>query len=259
MDTILPLVSATWLFENMDNPNLILLDVTLKNPVKTEAIIENKVIPNAVRFNWDKLNDLAAQQLGINNDSLLVVYDRMGIYSSPRVWWMFRTMGFKNCYVLDGGLPEWLKMGYKYVVEYDEPKQKGDFIATYTNTSTSSREDVLAALNDKSKHIIDARNADRFYGKVAEPRAGLRSGHIPNSVNIPFEDVLFENKMRTKKELEKIFSVIEDKNAALIFSCGSGITACITALAATLIGYKNISIYDGSWSEWGGDLSCPIV
>lgn len=267
MDTASPLVSTTWLFENVDNPNLILLDVTLKSPVKTELIIEDKIIPNALRFDLEKFKGSfhakqfakVAQQLGINNNSLLVIYDRMGIYSGPKVWWMFKVIGFKNCYVLDGGLPEWIKMGYKYVMKYDEPKQKGDFIAKYTNKLIASQDDVLKALHDKNKHIIDARNADRFYGRTAEPRAGLRSGHIPDSLNIPFEDVLFENKMRSRKELEKIFENIVDKNTLLIFSCGSGVTACITALAATLIGYKNVSVYEGSWSEWGADLNSPIA
>ncbi|MBC7615142.1 MAG: sulfurtransferase [Pedobacter sp.] len=196
---------------------------------------------------------MSAQELGINSNSLLVVYDRVGIYSSARVWWMFLAMGFKNCYVLDGGWPEWLKMGYNYVSEYKDLSKKGSFIAKFDHKLISSQRDVFIASNDKHQRIIDARSADRFYGKTAEPRAGLRLGHIPNSINIPFEEVLFEHKLRNKMELERIFENLGDKNIPLTFSCGSGVTACIDALAATVIGYQNLSVYDGSWSEWGMD------
>ena len=267
MNSTSPLVSATWLFENANHPELIILDGSLKSPIKQGQTIENKVIPHARRFDWDKFSDLsnplphtmpsadqfthAAQELGVNSNSLIVVYDRAGIYASPRVWWMFLAMGFKNCFILDGGLPEWIEKGYGFANKYDEPHVKGNFTATFNKDLIVNQQHVLAALKDKNKLIIDARSADRFYGRVAEPRVGLRLGHIPNSVNIPFETVLFENKIRTEAELGEIFSTVENKNTPLIFTCGSGVTACIDALAATLIGYENICIYDGSWSEWG--------
>ena len=269
MNTASPIVSAAWLFENRNNPALIILDGSLKNPVKGDLIINHKIIPKAMPFDWDKFSDLnsnlphmmpsaakftqSAQELGINSNSLLVVYDRVGIYSSARVWWMFLAMGFKNCYVLDGGLPEWLKMGYNYSSEYKDLSKKGDFIAKYNHNLISNQNDVFIASSDKNQRIIDARSADRFYGKIAEPRAGLRLGHIPNSINIPFEEVLFEHKLRCRMDLEKLFKNLGDKNTPLTFSCGSGVTACIDALAATVIGYQNLSVYDGSWSEWGMD------
>jgi thiosulfate/3-mercaptopyruvate sulfurtransferase len=267
MNSTSPLVSVTWLFENANRAELVILDGSLKSTVQKEQTIEKKNIPHAVRFDWDKFSDTsnplphtmpnvdqftyAAQELGINSNSLVVVYDRAGIYASPRVWWMFLTMGFKNCYILDGGLPEWIKRGFSCVDSYDEPCVKGNFTAVFNNDLIVNRQHVLAALNDKNALIIDARSADRFQGKVAEPRAGLRLGHIPNSINIPFETVVFENKIRTEAELKEIFSTVGHKNTPLIFSCGSGVTACIDALAATLIGYERISVYDGSWSEWG--------
>ncbi|RYG10546.1 MAG: sulfurtransferase [Chitinophagaceae bacterium] len=262
-----PFVSVTWLFENRNLPELIVIDASLKDPVKAEHAVDNKIIPNALQFDWDAFSDLsnplphtmpdaaqftrAAQALGVNTNSLLVVYDKLGIYASPRVWWMFLAMGFKNCYVLDGGLPEWLKMGYNEVKAYAEPHARGNFTATFDEKLISNRHEVLRAANDNKKLIIDARSANRFQGKIAEPRAGVRRGHIPNSINIPFESLLFEHKIRPNEELEKLFSAIHTKNLPLIFSCGSGITACIGALAATLVGYQNISVYDGSWSEWG--------
>lgn len=275
MNTISPLVNTTWLFENLDNPMLILLDGSLKNPVKEGATIDNKIIPTALSFDWDSFSDLtnnlphmmpnaekftqSAQKLGVNDNSVLVVYDRAGIYSSARVWWMFLAMGFENCFVLDGGLPEWLKMGYDHVTEYAKPKQKGNFNAVFKSHFISNQDEVFKASTDKNKLVIDARSADRFCGKAAEPRAGLRLGHIPNALNIPFEEVLFENKIRSKIELDQLFEIVEHKNTPLIFSCGSGVTACIDALAATLVGFKNISIYDGSWSEWGQDSIYPVA
>ncbi len=275
MDTNFPLVTTTWLFENASNPALIILDASLNKPVKNEPMIETKLIPASIIFDWDKFSNQdnqlphmmptvekftqSAQELGINNNSLIVVYDCAGIYSSPRVWWMFLVMGFKNCYVLNGGLPAWLKMGYNYTNAYAKPNKKGDFVARYNSNLISDQEQVFKALSDQDKYVIDARNEGRFYGKTDEPRAGLRKGHMPNALNIPFEEVLFKNEMCDKERLEKIFESVKNKNNMLIFSCGSGITACINALAATILGYQNISIYDGSWSEWGGDLTCPIA
>lgn len=253
------ITNVQWLHENIDHPQLVLLDGSLKK--------SNTIIPTALSFDWDKFSDLSnplphmmptaeqftqeAQALGINSNSILVVYDQIGIYSSARVWWMFRAMGLSNCFVLDGGLPEWLNMGYECNNAYAVPRGKGNFKAVYNTKLISNKEEVSQALADKNKIVIDARSADRFNGKAAEPRAGLRMGHMPNSINIPFERVLLDQKIRPVAELEKIFEQIGDKNTALIFSCGSGVTACIDALAATTIGFKNISIYDGSWSEWG--------
>lgn len=261
-----PLVSTTWLSENLNRANLIILDASLKHSVKTNDQKIAAYIPKSLIFDWDKFSDLtnplphtmpnedqftnAAQELGINEDSIIVVYDNMGIYSSPRVWWMFLAMGFENCFVLDGGLPEWQKMGYPSTKIHETPMLKGNFLAKYKPGLISNREEVLTASTTKNSLIIDARSEARFHGKIAEPRPGLKSGHIPNAINIPFEAVLSEHKIRPKNELERTFSAIE-KDKPLIFSCGSGVTACIDALAATIIGYKNISIYDGSWSEWG--------
>ncbi len=275
MNAISPLISASWLFKNAAQSELIILDASLKNPIKEGQTLSNKIIPNALKFDWDSFSDItnplphtmpnadqftqSAQQLGINKNSLIVIYDASGIYSSPRVWWMFVAMGFKNCFILDGGLPEWLRLGYPYANGYADAKGNGDFSATFNANLISSKQEVFKAMNKKDKVIIDARSEARFYGKVSEPRAGLRVGHIPSSMNIPFETLLSEEKMRTAAELEEIFSFVENKDTPLIFSCGSGVTACIDALAASIIGFKNISIYDGSWSEWGADSEHPVA
>ncbi|HTM97446.1 MAG TPA: sulfurtransferase [Pedobacter sp.] len=275
MDKNSALVSAQWLFENKDNPRLVILDTSLANPIKGKSTNENKIIPNSIKFDWNTFSDSnielphmmlneaefmrATQELGINNNSILVVYDNVGVYSSPRVWWMFRAMGLTSCYVLNGGLPSWLTIDYHYSDAHSKPNRKGDFKANYRPQFFVSLAEVLTAVNDQHTFIIDARSAERFNGKVSEPRAGLRTGHIPNSVNVPFEKVLLGSEMQNNVVLAGIFEQIGNKKSHLIFSCGSGVTACIDALAATIIGYQNISIYDGSWSEWGMNSSCPVA
>ncbi len=275
MDRNSPLVNAQWLFENIDNPSLLILDASLENPVKANTKPNDKFIPGALKFDWVKFCDTtselphmmpteaefmeAAQALGINSDTVLVIYDNVGVYASPRVWWMFLAMGLTKCYVLNGGLPAWLNEGYEYSSAHAQPSGGGSFKPHYQPQFFVSLAEVRNAVDDEHTLIIDARSVDRFNGKVSEPRKGLRTGHIPNSINIPFENVLLLNEMRSEDQLTKVFENISDKNTRLIFSCGSGVTACIDALAATLIGYRQISIYDGSWSEWGMDSSCPIA
>jgi thiosulfate/3-mercaptopyruvate sulfurtransferase len=272
MELGLPLVTAQWLAKNSDNPKLIIIDASLKSPITAKSSEERKLIPRSLKFDWDQFSDsttelphmmpneddftVAAQTLGINNDSLLVVYDAIGIYSSPRVWWMFKAMGFTNCYVLNGGLPAWLAKGYDVDDQHAQPIGTGNFKANDDSRSFCNSSAVLKAIDDKDICIIDARSEERFYGRISEPRVGLNRGHIPNSINIPFEQVLLQHEMKSKEELKQVFENIS-KDSQLIFSCGSGVTACIDALAATLIGYQHISIYDGSWSEWGMDIKNP--
>jgi len=190
--------------------------------------------------------------IGVNQDSIIVVYDDLGIYSSARAWWLFKTFGFKNVAVLNGGLPEWINNGYKT----EEKKQlqllpeKGSFKAIYNPDNVIFFDDLNTISKDKKYKIIDARSSNRFNCLVPEPRVGLRSGTIPNSTNLPYNQVLNGNILKSEVELKTIFNTLSAKNKHLVFSCGSGITAAILSLAATISGYKN-SIYDGSWTEYG--------
>ncbi|WP_313376427.1 sulfurtransferase, partial [Chishuiella sp.] len=183
---------------------------------------------------------------GINKDSILICYDRWGVYSSPRVWWMFKVMGFNNVFVLNGGLPSWKQENYSITNNYILENKKGNFIADFQFDWYVNKEIMLNSIDDFSKTIIDARSEGRFRGIDPEPRKGLRSGNIPNSKNLFFENVLDGDKLKSKQELENIFS------------CGSGVTASILALAANFIGYDKVKVYDGSWSEWGADENLPI-
>mgnify|MGYP005752571895 CR=1 FL=1 len=275
-----PLVSVDWLNQNLYHPGLVVLDASLKQTKNaTSSLVQETLqIPGARFFDIentfsDKDSLLPhmlpepeaftreAQKLGISKNSYIVVYDNRGIYSSPRAWWMFKAMGHGQVYVLDGGLPEWVANGF-----VTEPAgtvgavTKGDFVAKYNPALVSNKEDVLQALqNDKHSLIIDARSAARFQGKAPEPRPGLRLGHMPNASNLPFETLLNNGRMKPKAELEQIFQEYPLNGSKMIFSCGSGVTACITALGATLAGYDNFSVYDGSWSEWGASEDSPIV
>ncbi|RZK42544.1 MAG: sulfurtransferase [Pedobacter sp.] len=261
-----PIITTHWLYENLNDPSLLIIDASLKNPINSKYKEFEKVLPNSLEFDWDAFSDTdselphmmpsvekfteSARVLGVNQDSLIVVYDNMGIYSSARVWWMFRSMGFDNCFVLDGGLLEWLKNGFSTEGAHRKALNMGNFIAKYREELFLDKIDVRRAIEDPNITIVDARNADRFNGKVDEPRINLRRGHIPSSINIPFEDFLIESKLRSNAELKELFSGV-DFGSKLVFSCGSGVTACVGALAAVALGFEDVGVYDGSWSEWG--------
>lgn len=272
-----PLVSVDWLHSHLHNPDLLILDASLPKP-KTNAAdnpLSNLQIPNARFFDInsdfsDQATELphmmpspsyfeqAAQKLGINNNSTIVVYDNIGVYSSPRARWMLKSMGHKQVLLLDGGLPEWVKK-FPTEAKKKRPYGSGDFIAAFDEGYFRNAQEVLKATEQKETTILDARSDGRFTGTAPEPRTGLRGGHIPKSKNIPFTEMLTESKMKSSLELKAIFEQKKVKNHELIFSCGSGLTACIIALGAEIVGYDKISVYDGSWSEWGMPGELPVV
>jgi len=136
---------------------------------------------------------------------------------------------------------------------------KGDFTAQYQTDFICDKQYLLKAIEEKSSQILDARPQARFLGEVAEPRADLRSGHMPTAKNLPFTDLIENGKMRDIKQLKAIYASLLADNENIIFSCGSGVTACVLALGATLCGYQNLTVYDGSWTEWGADIQLPVV
>ncbi len=272
------LVSAHWLHQNLENSNLIILDATLAKPMSTTAALPHadKQIPGSRFFDIDHQfsfedTDLphmmcdasqfqkAAQALGISQNSLVVVYDRHGVYSSPRAWWMLKSMGQTNVAVLDGGLPEWIACGFSTEEKLDTTVPSGDFQPSFDKSCFVDASTILSSIEDEEIQVLDARSNGRFHGTEPEPRAGLRSGHIPNSISLPFTEVLQGTKMKTTKELSGIFSALLPERKKLIFSCGSGLTACIILLAAHLAGHEHLAVYDGSWSEWGQENQWPVV
>lgn len=273
-----PLVSVDWLLNHLEDENLIILDCTIPKVTsnKNDVIVDEKQrIKGAIFFDIKNVfSDVTAefpntilseiefeqkvQQIGINNDTCIVCYDDLGIYSSPRVWWNFKLMGFDNIAVLDGGLPKWKESNYPIEKAKKHQLKKGDFKANYHQEKVKFTSDVLKAIHQNNILIADARSKGRFYGEAPEPRKGVKSGHIPNSVSLPYSSILEEGLLKSKSELTSIFEKINPNKKELIFSCGTGITASVLALAAQIAEIDNYAVYDGSWTEWGSTKGLPI-
>ena len=263
------LISAEWLYRNLANESIVLLDATIPKvgagvQEKTEEIMG---IPGARFFDLKgTFRDLKhempntlpdpgyfqqeVRKLGINKNSCVIVYDKIGMYSSPRVWWLFKVMGHKNVGVLNGGLPNWVNIGYPVTPLKTYQDATGDFTSDFNEELVVKLESVLANITSKECQVLDARSSGRFNATEPEPRAGLAGGHIPNSQSLPHSQIVKNGIMVSEEELKRIFADLNKESKPMVFSCGSGITACILALAAEQAGFTNFSVYDGSWTEW---------
>jgi len=253
-------VSATWLRNNLNASNLVVLDASFPQPekqlpkthyfdIKKKFSDVDAPFPNTLPKEEQFIEE--ARNLGINSNSAIVVYDDKGIYWSARVWYMFNAFGYTNVAVLSGGLPEWIRLGFETAPKVKHQVNYGNFTGTYNPKAFKFYEDIKKESQDISHTIVDARSEERFKSLEPEPREGLRRGTIPNSINLPYTNLLDNGCIKDKEELEHIFELLVEKDSQLTFSCGSGITACVLALGAKIAGYKDISVYDGSWTEWG--------
>ncbi len=271
MDESKVLVSTKWLQNHLEAPDVKVLDASWylptenRNP-KNEYL--NCHIPGAIFFDIDEVCDLdtslphmlpspekfasRVKSLGIGDGHRVVVYDGHGLFSSARVWWMFKVFGFEDISVLDGGLPKWKNEGFE-VGNKTKAIQNYHFTARKNSLMVSNIREVVEASTKGLAQIIDARTHERFLGKVPEPRSGLKSGHIPGSLNVCFMELLNADKtLKSNDELKLIFNNAGvDINKPIITSCGSGVTAAILNLALEKLGAKKVSLYDGSWCEWG--------
>ncbi len=276
------LVSTEWLAEHMKAPDIRIVDATSFLPgTGRNAKAEYRAchIPGAIYFDIDDVADdrddlphmvpapekfaSRVRRLGLGDGNRIVVYDANGgAMAACRVWWMFRLFGHEDVAVLDGGLPKWLAENRPTDDMPPVPPER-HFTARTNNFLLRSVEQMIDNVEAAREQVIDARAADRFAGTADEPRAGLRKGHIPGSVNLPFGKLMDKNNNFTMRSADEIKKVFEDAGVDLskpiAASCGSGVTACVIALAGYLVGKDDIAVYDGSWTEWGSRHDTPIT
>ena len=270
-----PLVDPHWLSNHLEEPDLIILDSSLKKNLPGVEPKASGKIPGAKYFDlegdFSDLNnplphmipsaqqfEISAKKLGINKEHHIIVYDNIGVYTSPRVWWMFKTMGHDKISILNGGLPRWVREGHPVVESFHFTSEQGDFQASLNREALVNLGEVDQLRLNKDYLVVDARSSGRFQGTSPEPRPGLRGGHIPGSVNIPFTEVIDDQGFLPKKNLVEVFEKINPSDKELVFSCGSGVTACVLALAAEVSIPNKYKVFDGSWTAWAMDENLPV-
>ncbi len=265
-----PIVSPAWLASRLGNPKTKILDATLPPvgvtpPIDTHARYVVQRIPGAIFFDIEKLSDHSTplphmlpkpedfsrsmSELGVGDQMDIVVYEQGSVFSAPRAWWMLRTFGAKNVFLLDGGLPAWIEAG--------QPTESGAVQVAPASFQAKFNGDVVRDFDQVRQliaqhgQILDARSAGRFSGAAPEPRPGLSSGHMPGAVSVPFTELVVDGRLKSTEQLREIFAAKGVKiEQPITTTCGSGVTAAVIALGLEMVGAQQVSLYDGSWSEY---------
>jgi thiosulfate/3-mercaptopyruvate sulfurtransferase len=273
-----PLVTTAWLAGRLHDPGVVVLDATLPPvgvtpPVDTRARYLAKHIPGAVFFDIEELSDhstplphmLPAPEvfsrrmsaLGVGDEMDIIIYEQEGVFSAPRAWWMLKTFGAPKVYLLDGGFRAW--------IEADLPTETGTVQPTPTGFHAKLDSDAVKDFSQMQQmivahgQILDARSSGRFAGILPEPRLGISSGHMPGATSIPFTELVEEGRLKAAEELRRIFAAKGvDMKQPITTTCGSGVTAAVIALGLEVAGAKQVSLYDGSWAEYGAHPEAVI-
>lgn len=271
-------ISADWLEQRLGAPGVKIVDASWYLPAQqrdAKAEYDAGHIPGAVFFDHDGLSDPTSGlphtllspvtfaggvgALGLSETDTIIVYDGPGLFSAPRVWWMLRTMGAETVFLLDGGIDAWKAEGRPVTAERTII-EIARFAPRFNAASVTSFEEMRRIVGDQSRQIADARSAGRFTGEEAEPRPGMRSGHMPGARNLPAGAFAEGGRLKPLSEIRRIVEEAGiDLDKPVVTSCGSGITAAIITLALQSIGHKDNTLYDGSWSEWGSRQDTEVV
>ena len=273
-----PFVSTRWLGERLSAPDIVVVDgswylPTMQRDAQAEYLAAH--IPGAVRFDIDTVRDASsalphmlpspeqfAEQvgaMGIGDGMKIIVYDGAGLFSAPRVWWTFKTFGARDVAILEGGFPAWTREGCPVEEGPARPRSPRVFTARFDHSAVAALADVRRALDLGNAQVVDARPGDRFRGEAPEPRAGVRSGHIPGSLNLPFTEIVENGRLKDPAAIAAALAragIAPDR--PVITSCGSGVSAAILSVALDSIGRPARAIYDGAWAEWGSREELPV-
>ena len=271
-------IDADWLEKRLGTPGLSIVDASWYLPAQkrdAKAEYEAGHIPGAIFFDQDEVVDpdsklphtlpdpatfaRHAGSMGISADDTIVIYDGPGMFSAPRVWWMFRVMGVFQVYVLDGGFDRWKAAGRPVTAERTKVAPN-IFHADFDAARVASLDEMKGIVASGESQIADARPAGRFTGEEPEPRAGVRGGHMPGAKSLPASTLSRDGKLLPPEELKKrLEEAGVDLSKPVVTSCGSGITAAVITLALETLGHSANRLYDGSWTEWGGRSDTPVV